>query len=108
MAEKKGRNMDIEARNTQHGSVYARGIWLAAVEFNTVKAEATGAELKIRVTNGERDLSESSIFAEDLELELTDGQRRKMTPLSGSVANGTYRVRLADDQQAIQEPHAVT
>jgi hypothetical protein len=92
--DNQGQKMDTGMRNTQHGSVYAMGIWLAAVDYNTVKVEATSMELKIRVTNGERDLSPSSIFAEEMELEMADGRRGKMLPLSGSVASGVYSVWL--------------
>lgn len=86
--------MDAGMRNTQHGAVYAMGIWLAAVDYSIVRIEPSSIELRIRVTNGERDLSTSSIFAEEMEIELEDGQRGKMLPLSGSIASGVYNVRL--------------
>jgi hypothetical protein len=70
------------------------GIWLAAVDYSIVRIEPSSIELRIRVTNGERDLSTSSIFAEEMEIELEDGQRGKMLPLSGSIASGVYNVRL--------------
>lgn len=86
--------MDTGMHNMQHGAVYAMGIWLAAVDYSIVKVEPTSIELRIRVINGERDLSASSIFAEEMEMELEDGQRGKMHPLSGSIASGVYNVRL--------------
>ncbi len=93
--------MNTEPRTTQHGAIHALGIWLATVEYNVVKAGATGMELQLRVTNGERDLSESSIFADELELEMEDGRRCRIVPLSGSIASGTFRVRLADEPLAV-------
>lgn len=98
--------MGAETRIIQHGSVYAMGIWLATVEYITTRMESNSIELQIRVTNGERDLSESSIFAEELVLELADGRRRRMIPLSGSVVSGTYRVRLEGEPLTAAEPHA--
>jgi len=100
--------MDIEARSTQHGSVYAIGIWLAAVEYNAVAVEPTGVVLKIRVTNGERDLSTSSIFAEEMEMELADGRRCTLRTLSGSSINGVYRVRLETESLSGLITDAVT
>ncbi|HAJ37456.1 MAG TPA: hypothetical protein DCL15_17445 [Chloroflexi bacterium] len=86
--------MDTEVRTAGHGSVYAMGIWLATVEYSFVSGAPGDVEAKIYVTNGERDLSRDSIFAEEMILELNDGRWGRMETLAGSASNGVYRVRI--------------
>lgn len=86
--------MDTEVRIAGHGSVHAMGIWLANVEYSFVQGAPGDVEAKIYVTNGERDLSRDSIFAEEMILELDDGRRGRMETLAGSTSNGVYRVRI--------------
>jgi hypothetical protein len=88
-------SMDTEVRTAGHGSVHAMGIWLATVEYSFVQGVPGDVEAKIYVTNGERDLSSESIFAEDMILELEDGRWGRMETLAGSTSNGVYRVRIA-------------
>lgn len=92
---RKERDMDTEVRTAGHGSVHAMGIWLATVEYSFVQGAPGDIEAKIYVTNGERDLSSDSIFAEDMILELEDGRRGQMKTLAGNTSNGVYRVRIA-------------
>lgn len=86
--------MDTEVRIAGHGSVYAMGIWLANVEYSFVQGASEDVEAKIYVTNGERDLSRDSIFAEEMILELDDGRWARMETLAGGASNGVYRVRM--------------
>ncbi len=86
--------MDAEIRIAGHGAVHAMGIWLAAVEYSFVQGAPGDMEVKIYVTNGERDLSPSSIFAEEMILELEDGRWGRMTTLAGSTVSGIFRVRI--------------
>lgn len=92
--------MDTEVRIAGHGSVYAMGIWLANVEYSFVQGASGDIEAKIYVTNGERDLSRDSIFAEEMILELDDGRWGRMETLAGSISNGVYRVRIVDGLSA--------
>ena len=86
--------MDAEIRIAGHGAVHAMGIWLAAVEYSFVQGAPGDMEVKIYVTNGERDLSPSSIFAEEMILELEDGRWGRMTTLAGAVGSVVYRIRI--------------
>jgi len=86
--------MDTEVRTAGHGSVHAMGIWLATIEYSFVQSAPGDVEAKIYITNGERDLSPDSIFAEDMILELEDGRWGRMQTLAGSTSNGVYRVRI--------------
>lgn len=93
--QKEGNNkMDTEVRIVGRGAVHAMGIWLATVEYSFVQSESQDVEAKIYVTNGERDLSADSIFAEEMILELEDERWGRMIVLGGSASNGVYRVRI--------------
>ncbi|HHY55103.1 MAG TPA: hypothetical protein GYA08_06670 [Chloroflexi bacterium] len=86
--------MDTEVRTAGHGSIHAMGIWLATVEYSFVQEAPGDIEAKIYVTNGERDLSSDSIFAEEMILELEDGRWGRIETLGGSARNGVYRVHI--------------
>lgn len=86
--------MSTEVRIAGHGTVHAMGIWLAAVEYSFLQEAQGDIEAKIYVTNGERDLSPNSIFAEEMILELEDGRWGRMTTLAGAVGSGVYRIRV--------------
>lgn len=86
--------MDTEVRIVGHGSIHAMGIWLSSVEYSMISGASGDLEAKLYVTNGERDLTPSSIFAEEMIIELEDGRRGTITTLAGSATNGVYRVRI--------------
>lgn len=83
-----------EYRITGHGIVHAMGIWLATVDYTLMRTESGAITGTIRVTNGERDLTPGSLFAEDLVLELEDGTWSAMVPGSGNAYRGFYHVKL--------------
>lgn len=86
--------MDTEVRIVGHGSIHAMGIWLSSVEYSLLDSAQGDVEAKLYVTNGERDLTSGSIFAEELVIELEDGRWGSITTLAGSATNGVYRVRI--------------
>lgn len=83
-----------ENRIAGHGIVHAMGIWLATVDYALMRGESGAIAGTVRVTNGERDLTPGSLFAEDLVLELEDGRWSAMVPGSGNSQRGVYHVRL--------------
>lgn len=76
------------------GSVHAMGIWLASVDYRLAETGTGDVDAKIHVTNGERDLSPDSIFAEEMVLELEDGRWGRIKTLGGNTVSGVYRVRI--------------
>ncbi|HRW49912.1 MAG: hypothetical protein M9936_17880 [Caldilinea sp.] len=83
-----------ENRIAGHGIVHAMGIWLATVDYALKRTPSGTIAGTVRVTNGERDLTPGSLFAEDLVLELEDGTWSAMVPSSGNSHRGFYHVKL--------------
>lgn len=96
-----------EYRITGHGIIHTMGIWLATVDY-TLKRTPSGAITgTVRVTNGERDLTPGSLFAEDLVLELEDGTWSAMVPSSGNSNRGFYHVKLESVPQPPPVPRTM-
>ena len=99
---------DTHSRLAGHGVVHAMGIWLATVDYALKVTEPDTIAGTIRVTNGERDLTPGSLFADELVLELDDGRWSPMVPISGNALRGFYHVRLSSALQPPPVPRMVT
>ena len=106
--ERKASMHDTHSRLAGHGVVHAMGIWLATIDYALKVTEPDAIAGTVRVTNGERDLTPGSLFADELVLELEDGMWSPLVPISGNAMRGFYHVRLDGVLQPPPVPRTVT
>ncbi|MBO9393568.1 hypothetical protein [Caldilinea sp.] len=88
------------------GNVYVEGVWLARAQCTILKEEES---IALRICDGERDLFEPPIPANEFLLELGGGQQYLFRLLEGNPVSGTYVVSVirsfrTDVDRSLQRP----